>query len=229
MQHATANAPARHSSMKSEGELAGRHASVLLAKTNQELTAAYDKWGIDYDQDLHKLGGGENTVGLCCLGPLKKYANANTHSRLIDIGCGTGYAAPHIHAMGWREFTALVLSQGMLDIAEKRGVYDRCIRAVLPDTGLPAESYDVVHSAGMFAPAQAPSSSFGEFIRLLKPKGLAVFSIRQHYYDSDEGAEHKDCLLDLVAKGKWEIVEKTLEPYLPADDVEAYVFVMQKL
>lgn len=213
---------------KSEGELAAANReSVLLAKTPEELAAAYDKWAEKYDADVKTLGGGVHAR--CCLGPLRKHATPAAYPRLLDMGCGTGLCAPHLQKLGWKDFVGVDLSAGMLKMARNLGMYKDLIQAVLPESGLPAEELDLIHSAGMFAPGQAPATALDEMVRLLRPGGLAVFSIRDHYYDnSEEGAEHKKKLEELVDEGKWRLLSKTTEAYLPQDGIEAYVFVMKK-
>ena len=53
----------------------------------------------------------------------------------------------------------------------------------------------------MFAPGQAPPKAFDEFLRVVRPGGLMVFSVRVHYYDSEEGAAHRCHLEQLLANG----------------------------
>merc|ERR1712194_161643 len=117
----------------------------------------------------------------------------------------------------------------MLDLASSRGFYSETRKVLLPDSGLEAEAFELVHAAGMFAPGQAPPSSFDEFLRVMKTGGLAIFSVRCHYYDGSEGAEHRVRLEELEANGSWVCVSKTEVPYLPKDEVYAYIFVMKKM
>ena len=218
-----------HCSQRSVGGLAERHASVLLAKSDAELEQAYDKWAALYDEDLAALGNGQGNVsGLRTSAVLQLHATPETHPRIVDFGCGTGAAGPVLHAAGWRALTGVDLSAGMLAEAAKRGVYTELRKAALPGSGLDAGAFDVVHAAGLFAPGQAPPSAFDEFVRVLRPGGLAFFTIRCCYHDSEEGAAHAEAIRRLEADGRWAQVARTTEPYLPAEGVEAYVFVMKK-
>ena len=78
------------------GGLAERHASVLLAKSTEELAAAYDKWAEQYDEDLAELcdAGGENLAGVAAARVLPRHTSPQTHPRLLDAGCGTGNPTP---------------------------------------------------------------------------------------------------------------------------------------
>lgn len=200
----------------------------------QELEAAYDKWASDYDADLGKLcGGDKNVVGEVVATVLSRNNlafNPASHPCVVDFGCGTGAAGPLLHALGWKDIVGVDLSGGMLREAEKRGphIYKRLVKAALPDSGFQAATFDVVHAAAMFAPGQAPPESFDEFLRVLRVGGVATFSVRCHYYDGEEGARHRARIQELETAQRWRRLQVTTEPYLPADDVECYVFVFEK-
>lgn len=215
--------------VKSEGDVAKRHNSVLTAKTNAELEKAYDAYAEHYEKDLESIGYGENVSGKCAANVLLQHATPQTHPALVDFGCGTGIAGEMFYEAGWRNVVACDLSQKMLDLAKARGIYTECHQVFLPDSGFEAGVFDLVHAAGMFAPGQAPASSFHEFLRVMKADGLAIFSIRCHYYDFAEGAEHRKVMQELEENGAWTCISKTEVPYLPRDGVNAYVFVMKKL
>jgi len=215
--------------VKSEGDVAKRHTSVLTAKTNEELEKAYDAYAEHYESDLQNLGHGENVAGRSAAKVLVQHATPESHPVLVDFGCGTGIAGVMLHEAGWRNMVACDLSQKMLDLVKARGIYSDTRKVILPDSGLEAESFDLVHAAGMFAPGQAPPSSFDEFLRVMKKGGLAIFSVRCHYYDGSEGAEHRKRLEELEKNGSWACIAKPEVPYLPLDEVNAYIFVMKKL
>ncbi|CAB9517233.1 Methyltransferase, type [Seminavis robusta] len=226
-----------HPSQHTSGDLAERHASVLLAKNPQELEAAYDKWASKYDEDLKLISGfdGLTETGLPAVKVLLRHFPTlnNQTMDILDFGCGTGHAGLFLSRQFSNEYMhshldGCDLSQGMLDQSVKRGCYRNLIKADADDCHCEVEYYDVVLAAGVFAPGQAPPSSFDQFLRLLKPGGHAIFTIRVGYYDSVEGANHKKHLEFLVEQGQWEMVAKTEEPYLPREGVTAYVFVMRK-
>lgn len=233
---------ARHPSQKSHGPASDRQASVLLAKDPKTLEAAYDKWAKDYDTDLVQLCGTElreNVPGLAATRVMVDYFGVETlrnMSNILDFGCGTGPAALFLHQQPRgldtkQQLDGCDLSQGMLNMAAQRNLYRNLIKADFESSHCETAKYDLVHASGVFAPGQAPPTAFDEFLRLLKPngKGHAVFTIRVGYYDSDEGAAHRDYLEKLVAEQKWTMLVKREVPYLPNDGVNAYVFVMKKL
>ena len=233
----------RHPTQKSAdgSDLAERHASVLLATDPKELEAAYDRWAPNYDFDLATLSGGcVNQPGVVAAQVLIRHLpsfrgeeGGRKDLQVLDFGCGTGAAGAYLKEHGMldtlKQLDGCDLSRGMLDQATKRNCYRRLVKSDFG--GCPCESaaYDVVHASGVFAPGQAPPQAFDEFLRVLKPGGHAVFTIRCGYYDSDEGAAHRRYLEDLVERQRWRVVAKTEEEYLPAEDVTAYVFLMKKI
>jgi predicted TPR repeat methyltransferase len=219
----------KHPSQKTEGDLAQRHADVLLAKTPAELEAVYDKWATKYDEDLGVISGLGSNWGRSGFKIVKQKCSPETHPRLLDFGCGTGIAGPSFQEIGWNGENDTILhgcdlSQGMLDVSEARGCYTKLIKSTYEDSGAEAGYYNVIHASGIFAPAQAPPETFDQFLRLLQPAGLTVFTIRTGYYDGPEGAGHKQHLEQLCKKGRWTLISQTEEEYLPKEDLTCYVF-----
>ena len=67
-----------------------------------------------------------------------------------------------------------------------------------------------------------------EFLRVLRPGGLAVFSMRAHYYEGEEGAAHAARMAALEVDGSWRRLAAARVPYLEKDGVDAFVFVFEK-
>jgi predicted TPR repeat methyltransferase len=221
----------KHHSQQSEGEVAQRHASALLAKNPAELEAAYDGWATKYDDDVAAISGlGLNQWGQSAVKTLQQHCSPTNFPRLLDFGCGTGPIGPLLHELGWRTVLhGCDLSHGMLQIAQSRGCYTKLIKSTFGSSGAEPGYYHVIHSVGIFAPGQAPPQIFDEFIRLLQTGGLAIFTVRTGYYDGPEGAAHKEYLEDLCRRRKWDLISQTEEDYLPKENVMCYVFCMKIL
>ena len=76
-----------------------------------------DRWAETYDADIAQKGGGENVGGLCCARVLVRYCEQqglepSARPAMVDIGCGTGYAAPFLRDAGWADMVGLDLSRG---------------------------------------------------------------------------------------------------------------------
>ena len=183
---------------------------VYAAGSNDELARRYDEWAGSYDAELERdfdwkghIRGVEMFVRF-----------VNPDSKVIDVGCGTGLAASELAARGFSRIDGFDLSDGMLAEAEKRGIYGDLRVAVLggPLAYLTA-SYDAAIATGVFSVGHAPASGWDEVARIVKPGGYFVLTLRPDIYES-AGFRSKD--EELVAAGKWELVETTAPEQLLA-------------
>ena len=70
------------------------------------------------------------------------------------------------------------------------------------------DSFDAVVTVGVLTVGHAPASSLEELVRVTKPGGHIVFSLRPDVYEGNGFREKQD---DLVAQGKWKLAEMTDE------------------
>ena len=104
----------------------------------------------------------------------------------------------------------LDISAGMLRETAKKGCYTALHRQALGEPlDLPTAEYDAVIAIGVFARAHAPSHSLLELIRVTKPGGYVVFTLRPEFM---MGTDFKDTLEGLTASGRWRLIETT-EPF----------------
>ncbi len=174
---------------------------VYSSTTDQELEERYDQWADEYDQDLDTEFGWISPQAASQ--SLAKYV-AND-ARILDAGAGTGLVGEVLAKMGYTNLVAMDLSQGMLDAAEKKGVYREFHKMALGDQlDYQTDEFDAVISVGVFTLGHAPAGSFDELVRITRPGGHIVFSIRP---DIDETGGFKDKQDELVAAGKWKLTE----------------------
>jgi len=106
--------------------------------------------------------------------------------------------------MGYSNLAAMDLSQGMLDESRKKNVYQEFHQMVMGETlGFPAGAFDAVITVGVFTLGHAPPSSLDELVRVTKPGGHIVFSLRPDVYLNDGFKEKQD---QLESGGKWKLV-----------------------
>lgn len=104
--------------------------------------------------------------------------------RVLDMACGVGtvtcWIAEQVGASG--SVVAADVSPDQLRVA--RATWESCeglppveyIEASAYDTGLPAESFDLVHTRLLLCHLNRPEDAIREFYRLLKPGGVFVCS-----------------------------------------------------
>jgi predicted TPR repeat methyltransferase len=94
----------------------------LLAMTdggNEELAERYDAWAEEYDADLQSYGFRSPAIAAGIMG---RYVPRDS-SPILDAGAGTGFMGEVLNTLGYKVITALDLSEGVLEVADRKGVY----------------------------------------------------------------------------------------------------------
>ena len=174
---------------------------VYSSRDNQELAERYDQWAKEYDKDLEQ--------DFEWLGPQRAAEVFAKHvpkgARILDAGAGTGLVGQVLSQLGYRNLVAVDLSLGMLDEARKKGIYQEYHKMMLGEQlDFPDHSFDAVISVGVFTVGHAPASSFDELVRVTKPGGHIVFSLRPDVYETAGFKEKQDAL---ESEGKWKLAE----------------------
>ena len=190
---------------------------VYSSTSNEDLAERYDEWAKDYDVDLQQEFG--------WIGPrkatemIRKYVP--TDARILDAGVGTGLVGQDLWEMGYRNLIAIDLSQGMLDEARKKGVYQELRQMIMGgELDFPTNSVGAVASVGVFTLGHAPASSLDDLVRITEPGGYIVFTLRPDVYEGSGFKEKQD---HLERAGKWGLVEtgELFQP-LPKGEPDVY-------
>ena len=176
---------------------------VYSSKDNQELAERYNQWSKDYESDLSQ--------DFEYLAPQKSAEVFAKHvpkdARILDAGAGTGLVGAILAEMGYGQMMAMDLSQGMLDEARKKQVYEDFHQMVMGKTlDYDTDSFDAVITVGVLTVGHAPASSLDELARVTKPNGHIIFSLRPDVYEGKGFREKQD---ELEAQGMWQLVERT--------------------
>jgi SAM-dependent methyltransferase len=91
-------------------------------------------------------------------------------TRLLDIACGSGYAAALAAARGAR-VTGVDIAPALLEIARERTPDGTFLEGEMDALPLPDEEFDVVTSVNGFQFALDPADAFSEAARVLVPGG----------------------------------------------------------
>nr|VFK55262.1 MAG: Ubiquinone/menaquinone biosynthesis C-methylase UbiE [Candidatus Kentron sp. TUN] len=189
--------------MKADAEILDR---LYKADTPQEIADIYTQWAKTYDVDLTE--DSDYVAPGWCLDLLEKYVPSRD-ARLLDVGAGTGLFGQLLHLHGYRDIIGMDVSEGMLAKARKKDVYRELHREILGEPlGFPSDRFDAATAVGVFSPGQGPPVAFDELIRIVKPGGYLIFTLRHEFYEDDKfGFKPKQLALE-VAK-KWILEEKT--------------------
>jgi len=190
------------------------------ARNVQDLQRLYADWASTYDADHDAIGfiGHVSAARL-----LSRYVGFAEVAPVLDAGAGTGAAGAELHKLGFRNLTAVDMSSEMLEKAERKEIYQHLVQG---DLSLPLDAFPNSHFAaavlvGVFSFGQAPAHALDEIVRVVKPGGVVVFTMRTDFHDSDAmGVRSR--IDALVNSGAWQLAEITdPELYLPKKDPAA--------
>ncbi len=174
---------------------------VYSSKNNSELSERYDAWAKDYDNDLSDFFGW--IAPQTAAGYLAKHLD--TQSEVLDAGAGTGLVGQALSELGFKNLTAMDLSMGMLKEAESKNVYKKLDQMVLGEyLDYPAGYFGAVISVGVMTNGHAGPGSFDELVRVTKPQGVIVFTLKTDVY-LENGFKQK--MEQLESDKVWEILE----------------------
>ena len=190
---------------------------VYEATNDKELEGRYDLWAADYDSDLaaeFAWNAPQNATAV-----FVKHVDKSAH--ILDAGAGTGLVGECLAGVGYKDLVAMDLSQGMLDEAKSKNLYNAFHQMALGGTlDFATGEFDAVLSVGVFTQGHAPANSFDELARITKPGGLIVFSLRVDTYESGGFQRQQTGMED---SGVWELAEMT-EEYQPLPKGEPEVW-----
>ncbi|MGE3275020.1 MAG: L-histidine N(alpha)-methyltransferase [Vicinamibacterales bacterium] len=190
------------------------------ARTRDDLKALYKEWAESYDKDHAQVGffGHRLTAEV-----LARHTTRHDVARVLDAGAGTGAAGEALHALGFRRLVAVDLSEDMIDVARRKGVYRETLVADLsvPLDAFAAGSFDAAILVGVFSYGQAPPETLDEILRLVRPGGVVAFTMRTDFFDEDAmGVRSR--MESFEERGLWKQLEVTEPaPYLPGKDPNA--------
>jgi predicted TPR repeat methyltransferase len=180
--------------------------SAYAAKDGQEAAELYDSWAEDYERRVSSWGYITPAVVAWFLG---RYVTPEDGT-VLDAGAGTGLMGLVLAPLGYRDLIGIDVSRDMLEYAREKGVYRDLRQMELGGRlDLPSDAFAVVVAAGVFAAGHAPPESFEDLIRVTKPGGYVIFSVRTDVYLEGGFKEKQEAL---QREERWRLVE-TSEPF----------------
>ncbi|KAL9967994.1 hypothetical protein ACROYT_G026318 [Oculina patagonica] len=195
--------------------LSGKLSDLTEHSTEDDVRRVYDDWAGRYDKDLSTAGCVfykptsnffDNVVDEVFQGKITKQ-----EIRIMDAGAGTGLVGVELHKLGYDNIDALDISQGMLNEAKKKNVYQKFICAPLSDQrtpGIEAGEYDALVCVGTLVFAHVKPAAFDEIVRMVKNGGLVCFTLRADGYNDYNGK-----MVELESQGKWKLVREETLPF----------------
>lgn len=118
---------------------------------------------------------------------LVRTTNLSSHSKLLEIGPGTGQATLSLARLGL-DITAIELGSRLAAIA-RENLHDypavRIVTGAFEDVELPAETFDLVYSATAFHWIKR-EARFSKPHRILRPNGYLAIITGSHISDGDD-------------------------------------------
>ena len=190
---------------------------MYASRDSGELEERYDQWAKDYDSDLEQ--DFEYRAPRMTADIFAKYVSKE--AIILDAGAGTGLVGEILAKMGYSHLIAMDMSQGMLDAARKKNVYRELHRMVMGEhLDFASDSFDAAISVGVLTLGHAPASSLDELVRITKPGGYIVFTLRPDVYQGHGFKEKQD---KLKSNSKWKLVEVSQKlQVLPKGEPDVY-------
>ena len=176
---------------------------IYSSQNDQELEERYDQWAADYEADV------EGDFGW--ISPQRTSETFARHvpqeATILDAGAGTGLVGQCLYGLGYRNLTAMDLSQGMLEIARNKNVYQAFDQMAMGQRlDYSDDQFDATVVVGVFTEGHAKASSLDELVRVTKTGGHIVFSLKTDVH-SEQGFKEKQEALE--SAGQWKLVEVT--------------------
>ena len=174
---------------------------LYAARDLDELRSEYDRVAPAYDVELESMGYGSPRAVASVARRLLP-----TDGRFLDVGAGTGLLGVELVQAGFSRVDALDLSPRMLAEARRKHVYRELREGRLGgELDYETAAYDGVLASGVLTTGHAPAESLDELVRITRPGGHVIFTLR-----SDAGGPRgfDEKIAALSAASRWALVER---------------------
>ncbi|XP_063154969.1 methyltransferase-like protein 27 isoform X1 [Candoia aspera] len=193
-------------SSRSLAEVQRRVAAVHHQSDLQQQLRFYNGWAEDYDQDVVVLQYQAPSLTAAFLASV--FQGLLEDALVLDVACGTGLVAQELQAKGFRHIHGLDGSQGMLEHAQHKGLYEDLKLCLLGQEALPAPEgcYDATVIVGALSEGQVPSGVIPQLLLVTKPGGYVCLTTRNNLSNLRYKTELQQLLNELEQRGLWEKV-----------------------
>ncbi|KAM4797187.1 methyltransferase-like protein 27 [Rhinophrynus dorsalis] len=217
---------------------------AVIASAHKDCPSAqklqfYDNWASEYEEDVSVL---EYNAPSLAAAALTSVCCSNQDSHLVlDVACGTGLAAQELQRYGFRLFHGVDGSDGMLQVAKSKNLYQELTHCVLGLEPLPfpSEQYNAVIVVGALSEGQIPVSVIPELIRVIKHGGFLCLTTRSNTSNLQYKAVLEQELAALCNRGllepvsvqeveKWEKATSEHEVTAESDYISGVIYLCKK-
>lgn len=153
----------------------GNLGAVYDSSSADEVARKYDAWAEGYDTEMAQWGYRHPAIALALLA---RHVPAGV-GPILDAGAGTGLVGEWLGIVGYPEADALDISEGMLAVARRKGVYRHLYVAALGKAlPFPDATYAAVVCTGVFTTGHVGPEGIDELIRIIRPEGVVVVTAK---------------------------------------------------
>ncbi len=193
--------------------------------SEDEQRALYRDWAESYDEAM--VGGLQYTSPAKCARLLAGQLEDKA-APVLDVGCGTGLAGYELSTLGFATIDGIDVSEDMLAVARRRGIYrDLMAGDLLKTLPIADASYAGAICTGTFTHAHVGAACLDELIRTFRPGAIFAFTVHRDVHDE---LGFTDKLTGLTADGVLKRLSHTRDTYYAStDDPEGHFYVFRKL
>ncbi|KAH6886750.1 S-adenosyl-L-methionine-dependent methyltransferase [Thelonectria olida] len=197
----------------------------LASSSVAQTLGVYEQWAENYNHDVIEEKYIAPRLAGDCL--MRNLASRNMEGlKILDAGCGTGLVGEHLARHGAKHMDGIDLSPKMIEVARRSDVYQSLKVADLSrPLDVPSQSYDAVICVGTMTEGHVGPSAFDELVRIAKPGGLVISTVRESVWQKNGYQSKVGALVD---EGWVKVAEDGLEMHEIATGVRA-VFVVLKV
>jgi len=175
--------------------------SAFEARDGQEAGELYDSWAEDYERSVASWG---YTTPAVAAGLFGRYVRPEDGT-VLDAGAGTGITGEILALLGYGDIVGIDVAPKMLELARSKGAYRELRQMELGGRlDFPDDAFGSVVSTGVFAAGHAPPESFDDLIRVTRPGGYMILSVRTDVYEEGGFKEKQEAL---EREQKWQLVD----------------------
>ncbi len=175
--------------------------STFTTRDGQESGELYDSWAENYERNVASWG---YTTPAVAAGLFGRYVGPEDGT-VLDAGAGTGITGEILALLGYGDIVGIDVSPKMLELARSKGAYKDLREMELGGRlDFPSDAFAAVVATGVFAAGHAPPESFDDLIRITRPGGYMIVSVRTDVYLEGGFKEKQEAL---EKEEKWQLVD----------------------